>query len=379
MVGGRTARVGALVAAALLAGCASAPRPARTLNDDEIQRVMRREQVQGLAMAIIENGKVGKVRVFGTRNAALGQPLQQDTVLHAAGLTTAAVAYMVLQLADEGRLDLDAPLDQLLPMPLPSYRERPFDYADLADDPRWRKLTPRILLAHAAGFANTRQYEPGNVLRIHFDPGTEYAYSGEGYLLLQLVIERGLGLDIGLEMQHRVFDRFGMKHSGMRWRGDFVPNLADGYTFDGSVQPYAPHFRVRASASMDSTIADQARLWAAIVRGEGLSPAMRAAMVRGWVPIKSARQFPSLDGGQAAWPQQLSAALGVVGFQDRSGAAWFRDGHDEWSANLVLCLEQGQRCVLFMSNDVRAERLYPELTRLALGETAMPWSWQYSW
>jgi hypothetical protein len=69
----------------------------------------------------------------------------------------------------------------------------------------------------------------------------------------------------------------------------------------------------------------------------------------------------------------------VVSFKDGGGPAWFRDGHDEWSANLVLCLEKGQRCVVFLSNDVRAERLYPELTRLALGETAMPWSWQFSW
>ena len=373
------ARAAAALAAGLLCGCAAPQKPARTLNDDEIQRVMRREQVQGLAMALIENGKVGKVRAFGTRNAALGQPLQEDTVIHAAGLTTAAFAYLVLQLADEGRLDLDAPLDKLLPQPLPAYRERPFDYADLVDDARWRKLTPRILLSHAGGFANTRRYEWGGALQIHFDPGSRYAYSGEGYLLLQLVIERGLGLDVGLEMQHRVFDRFGMKHSGMRWRTDFAANMADGYGFDGGVEPYAPHFRVRAAGSMDSTIGDQAKLWAAIMRGEGLKPETRAAMVRGWLPIGTARQFPTLDGGQAAWPQRLSAGLGVVSFQDGSGPAWFRDGHDEWSANLVLCLEKGQRCVVFMSNDVRAERLYPELTRLALGETAMPWSWQYSW
>lgn len=373
------ARAASVLAAALLAGCAAQQRPARTLNGDEIGRVMRREQVQGLAMAVIEDGKVGKVQAFGTRNAALGLPLQEDTVMHAAGLTTAAFAYMVLQLADEGRLDLDAPLDKLLPQPLPAYRERGFDYADLLDEPRWRKLTPRILLGHAGGFANTRRYEPDGRLRIHFEPGSRYAYSGEGYTLLQLVIERGLGLDVGLEMQHRVFDRFGMKHSGMRWRGEFAANIADGYTFDGGVQPYTPYFRVRAALSMDSTIGDQARLWAGIVRGEGLSPAMRAAMVRGWLPIATSHQFPALEQAPASWPQQLSAGLGVVSFQERGGAAWFRDGHDEWSANLVLCQEKGRRCVVFMSNDVRAERLYPELTRLALGETAMPWSWEYSW
>jgi CubicO group peptidase (beta-lactamase class C family) len=217
------------------------------------------------------------------------------------------------------------------------------------------------------------------VLRLHFDPGTRYAYSSEGINLLQMVVELGLGLDVGLEMQHRVFDRFGMKRSGMRWRADFASNLADGYGFDGGAQAHERRFRVRAANSMDTTIGDQARLWAGIVRGEGLSPAMRAEMVRGWLPIASKRQFPALEGDQAVWPQKLAAGLGVVTFQDRSGPAWFRGGHDDFSGNLVLCLEHDQRCVVFMSNDVRAERLYPELTRLALGQTDMPWTWEYEW
>ena len=62
----------AALSAATLAGCA-APRPARSLADPEIQRVMRREQVQGLAFATVEGGKVGKVRMFGTRNGALAR------------------------------------------------------------------------------------------------------------------------------------------------------------------------------------------------------------------------------------------------------------------------------------------------------------------
>jgi hypothetical protein len=45
----------------------------------------------------------------------------------------------------------------------------------------------------------------------------------------------------------------------------------------------------------------------------------------------------------------------------------------------VLCLEAGQRCVVMLSNDVRAEKLYPELARLVLGQTDMPWTWEYSW
>jgi CubicO group peptidase (beta-lactamase class C family) len=366
-------------AASTLAGCAAPLRPARSLADGEIQRIMRREQVQGLGIATIENGKVAEVRAFGTRNAALGQPMTPDTVVYGASLTKAAFAYMLLQLADEGRLDIDAPVATLLPHSLGAYRDRPFDFADLAADPRWRTITPRMLLAHGAGLANYRWLEPDGRLRIHFDPGTRYAYSGEGYAMLQLVVERGLGLDVDAEMQRRVFDRFGMKNTSMHWRAEFAENVADGYAFDGTAQAHERRFRVRAAGSMDTTINDQAKLWAGIMRGDGLRPDTRAALTTGWLPIASRHQFPTLDGGETAWPQKLAAGLGVITFDDRSGPAWFKGGHDDATANMVLCLETGQRCVVMLSNDVRAEHLYPELAWQALGATDMPWNWEYGW
>lgn len=367
------------VAVLTLAGCAPPLRPLQSLSDPEIQRVMRREQVQGLALATIENGQVAKVRVFGTRNAALGQPLTPDTVMAGVSLAQPAFAYMLLQLADEGKLDLDAPVATLLPHPLPSYRERPFDFSGLAGDPRWRTLTPRMLLAHGGGFAGFRWQEPDDRVHIHFDPGTRYAYSGEGYMLLQLIVERGLGLDVGKEMRRRVFERFGMRHTSMHWRASFADNVADDYGFDGAVQPHERHYRVRVAGAMDTTIADQAKLWAGIMRGDGLRPDTRAAFATGWLPIATRHQFPTLAAGNAAWPQKLAASLGVVTFEDRSGPAWFKGGHDDTTADFVLCMETGQRCVVMLSNDVRAERMYPELGRQALGPGDMPWSWEYDW
>jgi CubicO group peptidase (beta-lactamase class C family) len=370
-------------AAVLLAAASSrrrpTPQPARSLADPEVQRVMRREGVQGLAIATIDAGKVGRVRMFGMRNAALGLPMTDDTVLPAGALTQAAFAYLLLQLADEGKLDLDAPLARLLPQPLPAYRERPFDYADLAEDARWRELTPRLLIMHAGGLPDHRWYEPDERLRIHGEPGTRYAYSHEGYLLLQLIVERGLGLDIEREMQKRVFDRLGLKRTSLRWRAELTATEAAGYGFDGAPQTLERHFRLRMGASMYSTIGDQARLWAGIVRGEGLSAAMRAALTAPALPVTSRTEFPTFDAAQATWPQALAAGLGVMVFRDRDGQAFFRGDHDDWSANFVLCRSAGQRCAVVMSNDVRAERLVPEIVGLMLNGTDMPWEWVYRW
>jgi CubicO group peptidase (beta-lactamase class C family) len=337
--------------------------------------------VQGMALAVIDDGQVRSVQAWGWRDADKRLPLQTDTVMYGASLTKAAFAYMVLQLADEGRLNLDTPIDRLLPKPLPAYDQKPYDFSSLAKDERWRLLTPRILLTHASGLANLRWLEPDGRPRFRFTPGDRYAYSGEGIQILQLIVEHGLKLDPEAEMQRRVFDRFGMTRTSMRWRPDFADNFAVGYALDGSAQGHGKRTVASAIGSMDTTIADQARLWAGIVRGDGLSPAARAAFIHAWRPIRSAHQFPTLapqDGRNAVnWPQRLSAGLGVLVFRDRSGPAWFKGGHDDGAGNMVLCLESGRRCVVMLANDVRAERMYPGIAAQVLGPNDMPWSWEY--
>jgi CubicO group peptidase (beta-lactamase class C family) len=365
-----------LIAAVLtLASTPGLPQPAAM--DAEARRLMQREHVQGLALAVIDDGKVVHVAAYGKRSAERGLPLTTKTIMYGASLTKTAFTHLVLQLVDEGRLDLDASLATLLPRPLPEYE----DYADLVGDQRWRKLTPRILLTHTSGFANLRWFEPDQKLRFHFEPGTRYAYSGEGFYLLQFVLEQGLDIDVGKEMQERVFDRLRMPNTGMQWRPDFAANLADGYALDGSMQPHDERSSVSASGSMDTSIEDQARLWAGILRGDGLSPAARAEMSRPQVPITSLHQFPSLLTEQA--PDNavvgLAAGLGLVTFRDATGPAWFKGGHNDWTGNLVVCLEQPRRCVVLLANDVRAERLYPELVEFILGPTQMPWRWEYDW
>jgi len=365
----------------LAAACRPSPGPAPAIDaagiDAEALRLMQREDVQGLALAVIQDGRIAHVAAHGRRSVERNLPLTSDTIMYGASLTKTAVAVLVLQLVDEGRLRLDAPVTELLPRPLPDYP----DYGDLAGDGRWRALTPRILLTHTSGFANFRWLEPDRRLRFHHDPGSRYGYSGEGFYVLQTILEEGLRLDLGKEMQTRIFDRLGMTRTSMSWRPDFAENLADGYGLDGRMEPHDQRSRPSAAGSMDTTIADQARLWAGIMRGDGMSDASRAELVRPQVPITSAHQFPTLaaetNPGNA--DIGLAAGLGLVTFRDTSGPAWFKGGHNDWTGNMVVCLENARRCLVLLSNDVRAERIYPALARHVLGETKMPWAWEYNW
>lgn len=348
--------------------------------DTEITALMERESVQGLAICYIDGGEIQLVRAFGWRNAEERRPLEIDTVMYGASLTKTAFAYMVLQLVDEGVLGLDDTVEELLSKPLTEYGEEGEDYQDLEDDDRWKRLTPRIILNNATGFANFRWLEDDQTLRFHHDPGSRYGYSAEGYYILQLVLEEEFGLDIGREMKTRVFDRFGMTDTSKSWRPNFRENLADGYRIDGEMEPHDERSSVSAAGSMDTSIADQAKMWVGIMRGDGLTPESRAELVRPQRSINSAFQFPTLshETDERAEKISLSAGLGLVTFQDTSGHAWFKGGHNPWTGNMVIGLEGDQRCLVMLANDVRAERIFPEIAELILGETLMPWWWEYN-
>jgi len=369
------AGVGLLIAL-LTSPAAAQPLPSPAAIDAEARRLMAQEDVRGMAIAVIDQGQPVHVAAYGLRNVERGLPLTSDTIMYGASLTKTAFAYMVLQLVDEGLLDLDASLESLLPQPLPAYE----DYRDLSDDPRWRSLTPRILLTHSSGFANFRWLEPDQRLRIHWQPGTRYGYSGEGLWLLQFVLETGLGLDVGAEMQKRVFDRFGMSRTSMSWRADFASNLADGYAMDGTFEPHDERSTVSAAGSMDTTITDQAAMWAGIVRGDGLSAQSRALLTESHLPIRSAHQFPTLSEEIDPRTEEigLAAGLGLITFLDDGERLFFKGGHNDWTGNMVVCVDKRGRCVVLLANSVRAELIYPDLVRFILGPTDMPWWWEYN-
>jgi len=181
-------------------------------------------------------------------------------------------------------------------------------------------------------------------------------------------------------MQRRVFDRFGMRNTSMVWRPRFAANLADGWQADGRVEPHDERSKVRAAGSMDTTIADMAKFAAGFMRGEGLKPASRAEMLKPQLPITTRSQFRSLqpEVPPAERWKGLAAGLGVVTFEGPQGRGFFKGGHNESTANMWACVETRRRCVVLLSNDVRAETAFPKIVDAVLGDTGLPWQWEYS-
>ena len=381
-------RAATLLLASALLGCSlwtsTLPQPAVNTRgiDETVRLAMDATGARGLAVSVVDDGQVVFTRAYGVRNTS-GDPLKEDTVMYGASLTKAPFAYVVMQLVEEGKLGLDVPIERYLPQPLPSYASpdvvrRYSAFSGLASDERWRRLTPRMLLTHSSGFANFYFLEPDQQLRIHFEPGSRYAYSGDGLILLQFVLEQGLGMDVGAEMHRRVFAPNGMTRTSLIWRPDFRPNLADGFTLDGRPEPHDERSRVRASGSMDTSIADMGRLAASLVRGDGLSAAARKEWTRSQLAITTRSQFPSFQPPLAPPPfQALGAALGVIAFKGPQGSGFFKGGHNDSTANMWVCIEAKKRCVVILSNDVRAEPAFPALVQSILGDTGLPWAWEY--
>ena len=374
----RAAKLGWLVPLLIAAPAAAKPMPGKAVIAQTAKKAMAATGARGLAIATIDRGKVVSVQAFGERNAK-GEPLTPQTIMYGASLTKAVFAYSVLRLVDEGKVDLDKPIAAMLAKPLPDYGNLDAygNWGDLAGDARWPTITPRMVLGHTTGFANFHFLEPDGKLRIHFDPGSRYGYSGEGIMLLQFGLDEGLGLDTGREVQRLVFDPLDMPNTSLVWRPDFAANYADGWTLDGSVETHDERGRVRMAGSMDTTITDLANFAAALVSGRGLSKKTRGELLRPGVPIRSASQFPTLAGDAPAAQQHkgLAASVGLITFTGPQGAAIFRGGHNDSTGNTLICLEKGQRCVLIMSNDVRAEAAFPMIVRDILGETGAPWRW----
>ncbi len=372
------------LSAALAAG------QAEDKTDNLIKGLMETHRVPGLAYALMEGGKVVERRTYGFAKLEEGQPLDADTVMYGASLTKLVFAVYLLQLVDEGRLDLDTPIDRLLPKPLPDYRgdggSLLEDYSDLAGDARWKDLTLRMLLSHTTGLPNYRFFTPDGrfdrdaELKFFFDPNERYGYSGEGYYIAQLVVEEATGLDTAAELEQRFFGPLGMTRTSLTWRDDFKPNFAHGYSVEGKNLKHNMQSNVRAAGSMDTTLHDLSTWIAALTGGKLISEQSFKELTGASFPIMSRHQFPTLDATPNAANRiiGLAAGVGTVNWTGPQGRAFVKGGHNEKTDNLVVCLLAQKRCLLLMSNTAKGDRIFPQIFEAVLGPTGLPWSWEYA-
>jgi CubicO group peptidase (beta-lactamase class C family) len=342
--------------------------------DGTVMRLMKAAEVPSAGIALFDDGKIAYLKAYGVRDKEKNLPLTIDSVMCAASFTKVAFAYMVMRLVDRGVLDLDRPVYQDLPRPLPEYP----NYTDLAHDQRYKQITARILLSHTSGFPNWRSFEEDHKLKIHFQPGARYAYSGEGIVLLQLVVETITKRPLEELMQEHVFQPFGMTRTSMVWQDRFESDYASGYDEDGRLLGPQKREKADAAGSMQTTIGDFARFMQAVMLGRGLRKETRKQMVSPQIQILSKHQFPTFeqqttDENKAI---RLSYGLGWGLYWTPYGKAFFKEGHDSGWRNYTVCFDKAKTGIVIMTNSGNGEGIFKELLESLLKNSFTPIEWE---
>ena len=172
--------------------------------DNYLESKMEDLNIPGLSIAIINHAKVVHHQTFGFAHLEKKSPVTVETIFEGASMSKSVFAFFVMKYVEEGRLDLDKPLYEYLP------------YPDIVYDDRYKKITARMVLSHRSGLPNWREDEEDKKLKIKFEPGTDYLYSGEGYQYLAMVLKHIEKTDwAGLEaaFQDKVAEPIGMEHT----------------------------------------------------------------------------------------------------------------------------------------------------------------------
>lgn len=194
----------------------------------EVQRTMDRQGVPAMSIAVGAEGKLAFTEGFGQSDVENGVPASAETKFRTASIAKSLTAVAVMQLAAEGKLDLDKPVDQYISFP----------------NKKW-SFTPRQLLGHLAGVrhyqgggesTSTRYYrsvESGLSTFAHdpllHEPGTKFLYSTFGYNLLGALVEEVSGKSFAEYIDEHICQPSGMTCTVVDHHFHVIPHRARGY------------------------------------------------------------------------------------------------------------------------------------------------------
>ncbi len=340
-----------------------------TILEPFLQSMMRETKMPGLAVGIVENGRLVYARGFGLMNIGEpGRPVTTKTLFHMASITKPFVATALMQLAERGKVDLNAPVIRYLP------------YFRLAD-PRYKEITVRQMVSHISGMPDVKdyewdkpQYDDGALERyvrsltdktLRWDPGTKFAYSNMAFEVLGDLVAKVSGVSFDDYVQAHILKPLAMNSSTLLFKQAGRNLLADGYARgkDGSFSAVAhyPYNRAHTpSSNLHSNVEDMARwMMANLNRGEldGKRILKRSTYDLMWAPV--AQTAPGQHVGISWFLGQLEGEKTVT----HSGA------DDGFGTNLILVPEK-KLGIVYMTNcdDLPRHRIAVAALRVALGK-----------
>jgi CubicO group peptidase (beta-lactamase class C family) len=350
--------------------------------DADIPVLLEKSDVPGMSIALIRDGRVVWSKGFGVSNAVTKKPVTTNTIFEAASLSKPVFAYAVLRLVDEGKLNLDTPLNKYLG-----------NNYDVVGDDRINLITARHVLSHTSGFPNWRDGDGTKTLLIHFRPGEKWSYSGEGMVYLSRVVEKITGMRFEAFMEKYALQPLGMTTSSYIWRNRFDSLKAYRHDVLGALsgrnQPNdGKEDTLRddgnAAASLQTTPEDYAKFIIAVLNGTGLKKTTWQQMLTPQARVNP--KYPPIAWGLGIgletmpegtyfwhWGDNGDAKAYVTAFlPNKSAVVYFADGSNGLSFTKEILDDAigGDHAALAHLNYDRYNSPTRQLTKAILGKGA---------
>ncbi|UHQ24606.1 beta-lactamase family protein [Lysobacter sp. 5GHs7-4] len=282
-----------LLSPAAIAAPASAVPAASPTLDAFVADYARQHDFSGTVL-VTRDGRNAYAGSFGDANRVFGVPNTPQTRYKIASITKTFTAVLILQLRDEGRLDLERRIGDYLP-----------DYAGEGA----RRVSVHQLLNHSSGLANLDTVKDAQTAirdglpvyqlphtsdallarycagRLSAEPGRAFDYNNCDYIVLGKIVERVTGQDYEQALRERILRPLGLADTGLLRQDRIVERLADTYFArdgSGAMTPDLPAYPENwyAAGAMYSSAQDLARFAEALYGGRLLSADSLARMLR---------------------------------------------------------------------------------------------------
>jgi CubicO group peptidase (beta-lactamase class C family) len=249
-----------------------------------VKQILNRHPSVGLAVGVVRNGRLEFFHGHGLADIASNTPIGEDTVFRIAPITKTFTAIAVMQLWEQGLVDLDAPANDYLRA-----------YKLIPAQAKFRPATVRHLLTHTAGIREVlhlsgllrmrdlgetvklgrrvpslAEYYRGG-LRIDAEPGARFMYTNHGFATLGQIIEDVSGKSLDRYFRERIFDPLGMATTDLARSGRVRSRLATGYELRSHGADSVTDYEVIpiGAGGVYSSPRDMARYLAALLGGGG--------------------------------------------------------------------------------------------------------------
>jgi D-alanyl-D-alanine carboxypeptidase len=290
--------------------------------DDFIKAEMQRQNIPGVSVAVIKDGKPIKIKGYGLANVETQTPVTTETVFKIGSISKPIIAMGIMLLVEEGKISLDDKVSKFLE----------------GTPETWKDITVRHLLSHTSGIIreapgfNPAKIQPdADVIKtayqspLVFTPGEKYQYCNVGYFSLAEIVRKVSGKPWGEFLTERILKPLGMNSTRTTTFDDIVPNRANGYSFrNNKLSNSEVYVALRPSGAFLSTISDLVKLEAALNGKDFLKPETRKMM---WTPFKFN------DGKDSNYG--LGWTIDTVNGRKRIGHGGSLNGFRSWFARFV--------------------------------------------